>query len=84
MRKNNDRMSAGAIIAIIASAILVAAGVIVAFKLLCDKYSITENPFLLHTELLQDCSPRIRISKENQYGCCPVKQAASLAVLRRV
>ncbi|MBE6606282.1 MAG: hypothetical protein E7635_04525 [Ruminococcaceae bacterium] len=43
MRKNNDRISVGAIIAIIASAILVAAGIIVAFKLLCDKYSITER-----------------------------------------
>ncbi len=43
MRKNNEKLSVAGIIIIIASAIVVAAGVIVAFKMLCDKYSITER-----------------------------------------
>lgn len=43
MRKNNEKFSVATLIIIIASAIVVAAGVIVAFKMLCDKYSITER-----------------------------------------
>ncbi|MBQ4137744.1 MAG: hypothetical protein IJD67_06495, partial [Clostridia bacterium] len=43
MRRNDERNSALTTIIVIASAIVVAAGVIMAFKLICDKYKITEK-----------------------------------------
>ena len=43
MRKNEERSSAITTIIIIASAIVVAVGVIVAFKKICDKYKIIEK-----------------------------------------
>ncbi len=43
MKKSNERSSVITTIIIIASAIVVAAGVIFAFKKLCDKYSIIER-----------------------------------------
>ncbi len=43
MKKNEEKRSVLSIIIIIASAIVVAAGVMLAFKYFCDKYKLTER-----------------------------------------